>query len=126
MAILNLSSIGNLQRALDQTSLSQNVISQNIANIDTPNYKAKKVVFGDVLQSAMTANRTDPRHFEFSNSGQSQIVVDRNSSIQNNGNNVDADEQMTELAKTQLQYQSYTEAISREFNKLNIVLGGGQ
>ena len=126
MTVLNFSSISRLQTALDQTSLSQNVISQNIANVDTPNYKSKRVVFGDALESAIKANRSHPQHFEFSNSGTTRVVTDRSTSIQNNGNNVDMDQQMTELAKNQLQYQTYSQVVTKEFNKWNIVLGGGQ
>ncbi|GGE42095.1 flagellar basal body rod protein FlgB [Pullulanibacillus camelliae] len=125
MSSIDFSSINKLQTALDRSSLTHNVIAQNIANVDTPNYKEKKVVFGDELASALQAKRTDPRHFEFTNSSSGARVVTEGGSIQNNGNNVDMDKQMTELAQNQIEYQSYADVISREFNKWNIVLGGG-
>lgn len=119
--------ISSLQKALDGTSMAQSVNAQNIANVDTPNYKAKRVVFNDELQSAFQARRTDPRHLSFSGStGGAKIVTDNSHAIQNNGNNVDMDSEMVDLAKNQIAYQAYSEAISRKFNEWKIVLKGGQ
>ena len=125
MSMIDFSSINKLQNALDRSSLTHNVIAQNIANVDTPNYKEKKVVFGDELTSALKAERTDPRHFEFTNSSSGAGIVSQGGEIQNNGNDVDMDKQMTELAQNQIEYESYADIISREFNNWNIVLGGG-
>ena len=58
-----------LEKSLDYSSAKQKVISQNIANVDTPNYKAKDVVknsFQEALQASIEAYRTDSRHFNFS------------------------------------------------------------
>ncbi|MGV3489425.1 MAG: flagellar basal body rod protein FlgB [Tuberibacillus sp.] len=116
-----------LEKALDRTSMAHSVIAQNIANADTPNYKAQRLVFSDELQSAIQAQRTDPRHFGFKGvANGARIVTDRTSSIQNNGNNVDVDTEMVNLAKNQIAYQAYSEAISRKFNEWKIVLQGGQ
>ena len=119
--------IPSLENALNRASLAHRVIAQNIANVDTPNYKAKHVAFNDELQSAFQARRTDPRQLSFSgNTGGARIVTDNNTTIQNNGNNVDMDSEMVDLAKNQLAYQAYSEAISRKFNEWKIVLKGGQ
>jgi flagellar basal-body rod protein FlgB len=119
--------ISFLEKALDRSSMTQRVIAQNIANVDTPNYKAKRVEFKSELQSAFQARRTDPRHFSFSgDSGGMRIVTDNSHAVQNNGNNVDMDSEMVDLAKNQIAYQAYSEAISRKFNEWKIVLKGGQ
>ncbi|MDP4105865.1 MAG: flagellar basal body rod protein FlgB, partial [Bacillota bacterium] len=56
----------SLEQALNYSSLKQKVISQNIANADTPNYKAQDVSFKAILQNEMGQNfttyRTDARH----------------------------------------------------------------
>jgi len=116
-----------LETALNRSSLTQRVISQNISNVDTPNYKAKRVVFNDHLEMAIRALRTDPRHFSFKgDTSIGRIETDNSSTVQNNGNNVDMDSEMINLAKNQIAYQAYSEAISRKFNEWKIVLQGGQ
>ncbi|WP_077615073.1 flagellar basal body rod protein FlgB [Caenibacillus caldisaponilyticus] len=119
--------IPSLEKALDRADLTQRVIAQNIANVDTPGYKAKTVAFRNVLQSAFQARRTDPRHFAFSTDSDdgARVVTDWTTTIQNNGNNVDIDKEMLNLATDQIAYQAYSEAISRKFNEWNIVLKGG-
>ena len=61
--------ISQLERGLDFSALKGKVISQNIANVDTPNYKAKNVNFKEVLANAQSnsleAYRTDSRHIAF-------------------------------------------------------------
>jgi flagellar basal-body rod protein FlgB len=118
------SMITGLQQALNGSSLTQQVIAQNIANVDTPNYKAQEVTFNQALTDALSAKKTDPRDFSFSTEDQARIVTDNSTSLQNNGNNVDIDKEMVNMAKNQLNYQAYSEAISRKLNQYNIVLGG--
>lgn len=117
-------SISRLEQALNLASLNQKVIAQNIANVDTPNYKAQQLSFSNVLSDSMQAIKTDPRQFDFSNSGTPQIVTEPNAVMQNNGNTVDIDKEMVNLANNQLNYQAYADAIGRQFNMYNTVLGG--
>lgn len=121
-----------LEKALDYSSLKQKVIAQNIANVDTPNYKSKEVSFKAALQTAMgqtiTAKRTDPRHFDFSASSSSQAVIttNQNTSYNNSGNNVDIDKEMTDLATNQIYYNAVTERLSGKFQSLQSVIRGGK
>lgn len=117
--------ISGLEQALNRSSLTQRVIAQNIANVDTPNYKAQSVRFSQSLSDALQARRTDPRQFQFTNAGNAgQIVTDDTAAMQNNGNTVDIDKQMVQMAKNQLNYQAYADAISRKFSEYTTVLGG--
>lgn len=122
-----------LEHAMDYSSLKNRTISNNIANVDTPNYKAKNVVFKDVLsnemQTAFQAKRTHPRHIPFSSSNYNspfQVVTKQNTSYNHNGNNVDIDKEMSELAKNQIQYQALVDNLNGKFRSLSSVLKGGQ
>lgn len=117
-----------IEHALNGAMAEQNAIAQNIANVDTPNYKAKKVVFNDVLQNELKAYRTNVRHFNFSTSDDSgfSTVTDTFGTVQNNGNNVDIDHEMSSLAQNQLLYQTLSQAASDQFQKFNTVLGGSR
>lgn len=115
-----------IEQAMNGSMAQQNAISQNIANVDTPNYKAKKVVFNDVLGQSLQAYRTNPNHVPFSASNDSgySTVTDTYGVTQNNGNNVDIDHEMSSLAQNQLLYQSLGQAASNQFLQFNTVLGG--
>jgi len=121
----------NLENSLDYSSMKQKVISQNIANVDTPNYKAKNVTtssFKEALQASMDSYRTDQRHFEFSTtkSNGSAIVTQQNVTYNNNGNSVDIDKEMTALATNQIYYNAVTDRLSGKFSSLQNVIRGGK
>ncbi|WP_409305417.1 flagellar basal body rod protein FlgB [Peribacillus sp. SCS-155] len=121
----------NLENALNYSSLKQKVISQNIANADTPNYKAKDVVrnesFQSVLQSSISSYKTDNRHFDFSGSRTSSAsIVQRDTKYNNNGNSVDVDKEMSDLAANQILFNALTDRISGKFKSLENVIRGGK
>lgn len=124
--------ITTLEQALNYSSTKQKVIAQNISNADTPNYKSKEVSFKSALQNAMDqsmqAKRTDARHFEFKGQQTNGIKVttNQNTSYNNNGNNVDVDKEMADLATNQIYYNALTERISGKFQTLQSVIRGGK
>ncbi|WP_066289066.1 flagellar basal body rod protein FlgB [Bacillus sp. FJAT-29937] len=125
-------SITTLENGLNYSSLKQKVISQNIANEATPGYKAKDVSFKQSLETAINrsleANRTDQRHFTFKSSPLSNIgIINRkNVSYNHNGNSVDIDNEMTDLAGNQIYYNALIDRISGKFSSLQTVIRGGK
>jgi flagellar basal-body rod protein FlgB len=126
------STINTLERALNYSSQKQKVTSENIANVDTPNYKAKNVSFkntlSNVLSESISTNRTDSRHFEFhvNNESSSFVVQKDNASYNQNGNSVDVDKEMADLATNQIYYNALVERLNGKFNSLQIVIKGGK
>lgn len=122
-------SITNLQQGLDYAATKNQTIANNIANIDTPNYKAKQVNFKSVLNQQMggfQARRTNDKHLEFGNEMRTHRITTNNSTQYNhNGNNVDVDKEMTELANNQIYYQALVDRLNGDFNKLQTVIRGG-
>ncbi|MBO0961059.1 flagellar basal body rod protein FlgB [Neobacillus sp. MM2021_6] len=125
--------INLLQSALNASSLRQQVISNNIANAETPGFKSKKVLFEDILkqhlsnQTNFAGNRTDPRHFPIGRPGDvpvAKIVENSGTIMQNNGNNVDMDEEMTNMGKNALWYDTLIEQVNSEFQQLSIAIRG--
>ncbi|WP_338753994.1 flagellar basal body rod protein FlgB [Bacillus sp. FJAT-52991] len=119
-----------LEKGLNYSALKQKTLANNIANADTPNYKAKDVsfkeVFTDALNNAMTANRTDSRHFEFQSSDHPAIVTKQNVSYNQNGNSVDVDKEMSDLATNQIYFNALTDRMAGKFNSLTNVIKGGK
>ena len=122
----------SLENALNYSSTKQKVISQNIANSDTPNYKARDVSntksFQTELDTAIQSYRTDDRHLSFQSNGKStsSIVTQQNVNYNSNGNSVDIDKEMTELATNQLYYNAVTDRLSGKFQSLESVIRGGK
>ncbi|MEC1260862.1 flagellar basal body rod protein FlgB [Bacillus swezeyi] len=122
--------IHRLEGALGQANVKQKVITNNLANVDTPNYKAKRVSFKNVLNeesSRLNAIKTDYRHIDFkSNESNYSVVSSNQTSYQENGNNVDIDKEMSDMAKNQIQYQALVERMSGKLNSLKSAITGGK
>jgi len=98
-----------LATALDGLSLRQNVIANNIANVDTPNFRATSVDFESSLASALADG--DPEDTVIS-STPTQTPVGAN------GNNVDQRKETMAAMQTVYQYQVLTRATSDRFDLL--------
>ena len=124
--------ITSLNQALNYSSLKQKVISQNIANVDTPNYKAKDVSFKEMLQNQLESDlgtyKTDPRHLDFTTNpfNQPGVVTKQNVQYNNNGNSVDVDQEMANLATNQIYYDALVEQLNGKFSALQSVIRGGK
>ena len=122
--------ISTLEQALNYASTKQKVISNNIANVDTPNFKAQDVSFKQVLNEkleSLTVNRTDRRHFDFSmKNNTSTNIYTNNVSYNNSGNSVDIDKEMSNLVTNQIYYNAVTERLSSKFQSIQNVVRGGR
>ncbi|MFS0574233.1 flagellar basal body rod protein FlgB [Sporosarcina sp. 179-K 3D1 HS] len=126
------STISNLERGLDFSATKAKVISQNIANVDTPNYKAKNVSFKDVLadvkNTSLQAHRTDERHIPFrQRSAHPGVFSYSNLRYRQDGNGVDMDKEQADLAANQIYYNALIDRLNGKFNTLqNVIKGGGR
>ena len=119
-----------LQKGLEASSLRQQVLSNNVANIDTPNFKRADVDFQAVLgaalgekSGALSMKMTSPQHISgLADGGGSGIVTDQATSMRNDGNNVDVDREMSNVAENGLYYNSLTHAISSQLGLLRMVI----
>ncbi|MDX1807477.1 MAG: flagellar basal body rod protein FlgB [Paenisporosarcina sp.] len=125
-------SFQSLEQALSTASLKQRVHSANIANVDTANYKSKQVGFQTALNDAInnqsiSSFKTNANHIPFSSETTQfnpNIKVNNSTQVNPNGNNVDMDVEMAELAKNQLWYNAVTERVNGKFNSLRTVIDG--
>jgi len=126
------STITALERGLDYSVQKQKAISQNIANADTPNYKAKDVSFKSFLKNEMNANfmanKTNSKHFDFKygQTSSNSIIEKSDTSYSHNGNNVDLDTEMAQLAENQIYNQALVDRMNGQFNTLKSVIRGGK
>ena len=122
--------ISSLENGLSYASLKQKTIAQNIANVDTPNYKAKDVSFKDMLANAqrtgISAYRTDARHFDFESSTTTPGVFYSNFDYRSNGNGVDMDAEQASMAENTIYYNALIDRVNGKLNTLNTVIKGGK
>ncbi|SRR5579884_95617 len=125
--------IGLLAQALDLRSEKHRVITANIANQDTPGYKATEVNFKEALQSAfesspLVLSQTDPAHLSpvGSASGVSHATISPQSSQRLDGNTVNAEKEMTKLAENTLYYTATTQIISSKFKAIENAIREGR
>ena len=120
-----------LQKGLDASGLRHQVLSNNVANIDTPNFKRSDVDFQRVLSTAvgkrsgasLPMKLSAPKHLHgLGEGGNSGIMLDNSTSLRNDGNNVDVDREMTDVAINGLYYNSLSRAITSQLGLLRMVI----
>ncbi|NLX63709.1 MAG: flagellar basal body rod protein FlgB [Clostridiaceae bacterium] len=115
-----------MERGLDAAWLRNNVISQNIANVDTPGYKRKVVIFEEFLDSEMKTSRISQGKTRLSSDGMQIIEDPSNSSYRSDGNNVDIEHEMALLAANSIRYNTLIQRMNGDFQKLKTVIRGGK
>lgn len=117
-----------LRTALDVSSVRRDVISNNLANIDTKNFKRYDVNFESYLNSSVkptTFKVTHDKHIQIDNYNY-KIVQDRGTSMRSDGNNVDLDIEKANQAANTLMYNALIAAINNRFQMYSTVLTSGR
>jgi flagellar basal-body rod protein FlgB len=130
-------SISALQKSLNIGSLRHKVLTANIANIDTPNFKAFEVVMEDEIKKngrpaqPVELVRTQPDHLNGRNQSSTNVKLKAADppvlNFRADGNTVDLDKTMGKLAENTLLYRAAAQIIRRKFQGLkNVIQGGGK
>ncbi len=111
-----------LESALQAYSVRDNVIQNNIANAETPNFKRKTVVFENYLADALKeAKRTGTLSLR---EAKARIVeVNPNLTFHSNGNNVDIETENVDLYTNSVLYDTTVNSIIQNGKRLSLVLG---
>jgi flagellar basal-body rod protein FlgB len=116
---------GRLEKSLDAAWLRNEVISGNIANADTPGYKRKEVQFEQFLNSEMKNSRIEKGMSRLSGGSGMNVVEDNsNYSYRLDGNNVDMEREMAQMAMNTLRYNTLIQRLNGQFSKLRNVIRG--
>jgi flagellar basal-body rod protein FlgB len=125
-----------LEKSLGAAWARNDVISQNIANVDTPNYKRKDVAFEDYLKQSLEDDNlegitTDERHIPINSKDIDSIVPvqtqdNSDTSMRLDGNNVDIDSEEAYLAKNTIQYNTLVQLINSNYSKMKNIIREGK
>lgn len=130
------SHIGIYSKALDLRTQRHQVLASNIANADTPNYKARDFDFSAAMSQAVAGRtasdnlalaRTAGRHLAGA-AGVGAPSLQYRSETQSavDGNTVDMDVERAQMAENAMQYQILTQLISNKFSGLRTAMSGTQ
>lgn len=134
MDLFSSSVMVGLKKGLDAEALRQRVIANNIANMNTPYFKKSTVAFEGLLKKALGREpvamlTTHPKHFggtPLLAELQPEVNLSEATSMRFDGNNVDIDEEMANLAANGIQYQATARELGERFSLLSTVITGGR
>ncbi len=122
--------LNDLKRAVGVYARRHEVISENVANIDTQGYRAQEYRFEDLLsgaQARIAGTRTHQQHLAIGARGiddTSGEVRETASAFDNGTNNVDIDHEMTDLATNDLTYRLTTRLLTMRYSMLRGAIRG--
>ncbi|NIZ19375.1 flagellar basal body rod protein FlgB [Entomospira culicis] len=128
--------LGILEKTLSANVQRREIIANNLANAETPNFKRSELSFEADLKRAfayeaskqqhLQAKTTHEKHIAFAtpplwNDVQPTRRLDYLSTMQANGNNVDLEQEVVERAKADRMYELLTTVTKFQFNQISIV-----
>lgn len=117
-----------MERAISGTWQRTQLINHNIANQDTPHFKAMRIDFETHLRTAMDrgarSETTRQGRLNRIREAQPRIYRDERTEYRVDGNNVDADAEHIELARVQIQYQLLRDRLNGHFNTMRTAIVG--
>ena len=115
---------------LDFSVQQQNVITSNLANLETPGYRTKRLVFEEVFRAQHEQPRlrtTDPRHqTEKPVLLRDQARVEETGALGNDLNDVDMDRELTHLVQNLLKFSTVAQLMQKQIHLLQYSIREGR
>ena len=121
-----------LAASLNLRQIRQEILSSNVANAETPGYKAKRVDFEDALQRALDVDgnmemlTSEDRHFDVGNGGfdnlQPEIYDDPNGIVSEDGNTVDRDAELAKMAENKILFDASVKLMNKKLGMLKYTI----
>ena len=125
------------EKTLDAAWLRNDVLAHNLANVDTPLYNRKDVDFESYLRAALRPSTDEyiyhmKHNFRFDekpniNSVSAKVTEDYNPlAMRIDGNNVDVDAEMAQMAKNTIKYNTVISNVNSKFTRISHVISEGR
>lgn len=119
--------INILDKAADASWTRESVLTNNLANVNTPGYKRQDLDFESLLRTEIGRLKYQSldekvRQIDLNHLNANIYTDHANYSYRLDGNNVDIDTEEVELASEQIKYQALTTSISSEFERMKAVI----
>ena len=122
-----------LATSLNMRQMRQELIASNVANAETPGYKAKRIDFEAALARALDIDKqqsllsNDEKHFNVGGGGfdnlEPTIYNDANGILSEDGNTVDRDAEMSKMAENKILYDASVQLLNKKLGLLKYVIG---
>jgi flagellar basal-body rod protein FlgB len=113
-----------LEAAMSGLAARQRTIANNVANVDTPNFKASEVRFEDALSSAINRGGASSQDQSSLDRSTSRATLADSTASRADGNNVDIDREMEMLGEANLNYSALTAVVSTRIGIMRSVIKG--
>lgn len=125
-----------LAKSLDAHAMEQKVLANNIANVNTPNFKGTEVTFKDQMENVLRNQqlqlplKTDDSRDITSglplalDDVKPRLITDPTTSMRSDGNNIDIDQQMATLAKNSMETNALMRLVSINLSDLRAAIEG--
>jgi len=111
-----------LERVIQHAGIRQNVLASNIANVDTPNYKAKDVSFNEVLGSEIRLAATNPGHIQPSGGASGADMQVEDSPSWADQNNVEMDLEVAKMTENAMLFQAAVTLLTKKISMFKSAL----
>lgn len=124
------SHLTTLKAAVEAYARRHELTAQNVANVETEGYKARRLKFEELLAGtgpSVEGYRTDPDHFAIGRQDAADVKPEaaaRKTGYDNGVNDVDIDQEMAELATNDLSYRLATRLLSMRYGMLQTAITG--
>ena len=124
-----------VQQGLSAAWARNAVIRNNIANVETPGFKASDIEFETIMARAIEGSgfrgaKTHPKHIDIGagdiSNIQPRIIERRGLSMRMDGNNVDIEDENVKLAQNSLYYNTLMEKMNSEVRRLRMAISEGR
>ena len=121
-----------LATSLNFRQMRQKLISSNIANAETPGFKAKRLDFEEALARALDIDGTqrlevtEPKHFNVGGGGfnnlQPEVYEDPNGIVSEDGNTVDVEDEMSKMAENTVLYNATIQLLNKKLGLMKYAI----
>ena len=128
--LFDTSNLSSLKKAVGVYAKRHQVTAENISNVQTSGYRTQELKFEDMINGAnhrLKGQKTHEGHLSLGRrdvASAQEELVDSKSNFDNGVNNVDIDQEMTELATTDLSYRLATRLLSMKYAGLKKAITG--
>lgn len=123
-----------LNKSMDVAVLRNDVIADNIANVNTPGFKRREVIFEEKMKKALDGSDirlglklSNPRHLQIKGDSPGlipEVRVLQDLSFRNDENNVDIDNEMAKMKKNSINYDTVSRSMNNELRLLRMAITG--
>lgn len=121
-----------IERAMDLRMRRHSVLSGNIANSETPNYRARELDFSGELDRMMNKGdsnelaTTNPRHMDLTGGEKAHVVYDDSGAVGSDGNNVDLDLSVGKISENAHRFTTTADFLDMKLRIIRFAARGGR